>query len=169
LIRQVHQLRRSQTDDVPVHDLNRSVERVVEAAAEQRAPAAPARPSAIRLKLSPREAIVAGSVMDFERLCSFLLRHRRTAPSAAARNLTVRTTVNQDKVLLTIEDSQAGMTATQITNLFEPDPKVAEGTRHLVLAACKAIVRRLQGRISAAPKGDNGLIIEAEFPLVSKT
>jgi C4-dicarboxylate-specific signal transduction histidine kinase len=169
LIRQVHQFRRLPTTAAPIHDLNRLVERVVTAATDTAAPAVSARPSAIRLKLSPREAFVAGSAVDYQRLCSFLLRHRLTAPGSASRGLTVRTAVNQDKVLLTIEDNKANMTATQIADLFEPDTKAAEGTAHLVLAACKAIMRRLQGRICATPKGDNGLIIEAEFPLVSKT
>ncbi len=76
----------------------------------------------------------------------------------------LRSQVNDEKVRITLEDTHAEMAASHITHLFDPDSKSVEGVRQLLLAACKAIVRRLQGKVSAAPRPQGGLMIEVEFP-----
>lgn len=163
LIRQVQQSRREPAAQARTIDWHRSLKRAVDLATEQFS----GQKSGIQLELSSRPLAVAGRAMDHQRLCSFLLRHRLIEPGAAARIVTVRTKVADDKAMLTIEDPRTKLTAAQIANLFEPDANEADNLRRLLLAACRAIVRRLQGRIGAKPLAQSGLVIEAEFPLLA--
>ena len=164
LIRQVHQFRRRQEPHAQTTDLNPLVERVAAGVSAERASSGGARAIVIEVVLSSQPALVAGSAVDYQRLCSFLLRNRLSAAGVASGALIFRTTVGQEKVQLTLEDTCSTLPASQITSLFDPDTKAMESAHKLELAACKAMVRRAQGRVAARPRENGGLIIEVEFP-----
>jgi C4-dicarboxylate-specific signal transduction histidine kinase len=117
----------------------------------------------IQLSLSPQPALVSGSLVDFQRLISFLLRNRIAAAGPANRTLLLRTEVTE-RVLFSVEDAGSNLPAAALASLFDGDG-TDEGGSRLELAACKALVRRNQGRIHAKPAPAGGVTIGMEFPL----
>jgi C4-dicarboxylate-specific signal transduction histidine kinase len=156
VIKQIHHFQRRQTA-TQVLDLNTVITRVSQAISPE------AGKVSIDLELSPEPAAVAASSVDLHRLFYFLLHHRLAAAGSARRSLVLRTAVT-DKVVASMQDDTWALPAAALASLFDGDAKNADGGISLDLAACKALVRRHQGRIHARSIEPVGVIIDAEFP-----
>jgi signal transduction histidine kinase len=166
VIKQVHRCQRRQPFLARILDLNLLVRQVAESISREAAEAS--RTVSLQLVLSSRPALVSGSAVDFQRLCAFLLRNRLAGSASPNRTLILRTEVGTDKVLFTLEDRGLTLAASLLATLFEADAKSPDGGSNLELAACKALVRRHQGRIHARAGDAGGIIVEAEFPLAER-
>jgi len=135
-------------------------------------PADEAGPNAVRVSLDLADDLppVRSHEADLERLCRFLLRNAaraaRVARSSRMGNMevTVRVFADKGEVVLTVEDSGPDVATALLPHVFEPDPKSREGVCGLELAACRSIIRRLNGRISARGRPGGGLTVEAVLP-----
>jgi C4-dicarboxylate-specific signal transduction histidine kinase len=76
----------------------------------------------------------------------------------------VRTARSEGKVVLKIEDAGPAVAPEQLVELFTPYPLRRQGTNGLELAACKSLVRRLQGSIAAESNATGGVTIIVELP-----
>src|SRR5262249_37953129 len=161
VIKQVHEFQRRQPTIQPV-DLNPLVKQAVDTVIQNTSGEAGTRTS-IQLDLSAHPAQVSGSRVDLQVLLGFLLGNRLTASGPENRTVHLRTKVT-DVVLFAMEDSLSNLPASALTCLFDGDVKGLEMGHRLELTACKAIVRRNQGRIRAHASERGGLIIEAMFP-----
>jgi signal transduction histidine kinase len=156
IIKQVHEFQR-RDPLIEVLDLNALITRIAGSAT------CGAAGPAIQLELSSKVALISGSPVDIQRLVSFLLRNRMTASAPAGRTLLLRTDV-KERVLFSVEDDKCNMPASVVANLFDGEARDAGAVFRLELAACKAIVRRSQGRIHAKSTAGGGLLIDMEFP-----
>jgi signal transduction histidine kinase len=116
----------------------------------------------VRLELHDGPLAVSGTAVDLQRLCTFLLRNAAAVTPPDARVI-VQTARSGGKGLLRVEDAGPAVTPEQLAELFTPYP-VRPGTNGLELAACKSIVRRLQGSIAAENNATKGITIMAELP-----
>jgi signal transduction histidine kinase len=119
---------------------------------------------ALKLALAPEVAPVQGQAADLRRLCRFLLRN---AVRSGASTVTAAVSCHDGRVEVTVEDTGADLTATQATRIFDPGHECREGMCCLELAACRSIVRRLQGRIEARPRSGGGLLVVVSLPAAS--
>jgi len=119
------------------------------------------------LELDPALPPVLGNAGDGQRLCRFLLANalRTTPPGRAA--VVARTLCAEPGIVLQVEDAGPDVTAGELPQLFDPGHEQREGMCCLELAACAAIVRRLQGTIRALPRPGGGLIIAVQLPKAS--
>jgi len=152
LIRQVHQYRPRPTAG-QIHDLNTLLKRTLQ---EQKDV------GAVHVECCPEPALVTGAALDFERLCSFLIGKRPGNPTKGA--LSFRTEVAADRVHLTFEDPRLRAPADQIPDVFDGEVPEVDIARKLELATCKALTRRLQGKIEAAPRPNHGAVIHIDLP-----
>jgi signal transduction histidine kinase len=162
IIKQVHEFQRREPL-IEVLDLNALIRKIAGSVAWSAAGLS------IQLELSSGAPLISGSPVDFQRLVSFLLRNRliasaRDASTPAGRTLLLRTDV-KEKVLFSLEDDKCSVSSSLLANLFDGEARDAGGEFRLELAACKAIVRRNQGRIHAKTTAGGGLLIDMEFPL----
>ena len=126
----------------------------------------PARPSLrLQLFLAPDLPLVPGFGLDLQRLCTFLLTNAARALGSEGGDITVRTERQAGKVLLAIDDSGLAPPPEVLPQLFELHVTGREGTNKLELAACRTLVRRLQGTIRAANRAEGGLTITVEIPV----
>jgi signal transduction histidine kinase len=100
---------------------------------------------------------------ELKRLCMFLLRNAAavTPADGAIALLTERV---EDKVFLYVADTGSSVATETLTEYFDLYPIRRPGTNSLELAACKTIVRRMQGRISAENGVEKGVVICVELP-----
>jgi C4-dicarboxylate-specific signal transduction histidine kinase len=161
VIKQVHQFQRRPSIQ-PV-DLNPLVKQAADCIGQDTT-LEPGTRSSIQVDLSSQPAQVLGSRVDLQRLLNFLLRNRLMVAAPPDRTVRLRTKV-VDQVHFCLEDSAPNMPLSALGNLFDGDVKNQEGGQRLELTACKAIVRRNQGRIRAQALEGGGLLIEATFPL----
>ena len=75
----------------------------------------------------------------------------------------VRTERSAERVFLSIDDSGPSMPPELLAEFFELHVTGRRGTNNLELAACKTLVRRLQGKIQAANRAEGGLTIRVEL------
>jgi C4-dicarboxylate-specific signal transduction histidine kinase len=163
VIKQVHQFQRRQAACAERHDLNGLIRQVAEGLTADAAAAS----LTIQLALSPASAFVSGAAVDLRRLFSFLLRSRLGISRSAPGALVLRTQVGPEKVLVSLEDTRSLPPGVPVASLFDVDAKGVEGGHRLELGACKALVRRYEGRIQSKAADAGGLMIEAEFPLAA--
>jgi signal transduction histidine kinase len=97
------------------------------------------------------------------RLCTFLLTNA-AAVAPDGGGVTVRTESAGEWVLLRIEDSGPVVAPELLPHLFEPAGAGREGTNRLEMAACRTIVRRLQGRIHAENRRTEGVTVVVDLP-----
>jgi C4-dicarboxylate-specific signal transduction histidine kinase len=158
VIKQVHQFRRRQPGAKPV-DLNLLLKKIADSMTQEASGA-----MSIQLALSSESALVVISPIDFERLCSFLVRNRLSESGSPGGTLILRTAAGKEKVRFSLEDTRPIVPASLLANFFDADAKGLEGANKLELAACKALARRYQGRIQATHTAGGGLLIDADFP-----
>jgi signal transduction histidine kinase len=156
LIQQWQNYRRRPSGDGRTADLNEAVRGAAQALDAPRS-------ERVCLELAPGALPVAGTAADLQRLCAFLLRNA-VAVNPPGATITVQTGKERDKVLLRVQDGGPSLAPELLAELFDPHPVRRAGTSGLELAACKAIVRRLQGRISAENTGDCGVTVTVELP-----
>src|SRR5207244_13434673 len=89
---------------------------------------------------------VCASHADLSRLVVLLIRNSLLAAPADAK-VKVRSQTVGDKFVLEIEDSGPPVPAETLALFFEPGVQARDGTRSLELAACKSLLRRIQGTI----------------------
>jgi C4-dicarboxylate-specific signal transduction histidine kinase len=117
----------------------------------------------VRLGLHDGPLAVSGTSVDLQRLCTFLVRNAAAVTPPDARVI-VQTARAEGKVLLRVEDAGPAVAPEEVPELFAPYPFRRKGTNGLELAACKSLVRRLQGRIAAENNSAGGVTIIAELP-----
>jgi signal transduction histidine kinase len=139
-------------------DLNQLLQRLVaEAAASPNA-------VSVRLTTAPHLPMVLGIAADVHRLCWFLLKNAISAASQGQAQVWVRAEPAENAVCLRIEDAGADLPAESVSEVFEPSYVGRPGTERLELAACRSIVRRLNGRIHAENRPGGGLVLVVELP-----
>jgi two-component system NtrC family sensor kinase len=119
----------------------------------------------LTLSLDQSLPAVVGYYSDLKRLCLFLMRNLANAASLAKGSVTIHTERLGDKVLLRIDDTGASPTGAMLDDMFEPNHSNREGMNSLELAACRSLVRRLQGSIRAEPAPERGVRISVLLPL----
>jgi two-component system, NtrC family, C4-dicarboxylate transport sensor histidine kinase DctB len=162
LIKQLQKYRQRQQAGLQPVDLNAAVRAAVDAL--RRAPV-PGRHGergapAVHLQLAPDLPPVPGSFADLKRLADFLLAN---AAAAGGDRLTVRTEAAAGKVVLRVEDSGPAIAPELLPRLFEPEVVGRPGTEALELAACKGLVRRLQGKILGENRPGGGVAVIVEL------
>jgi signal transduction histidine kinase len=107
---------------------------------------------------------VSGYVEDCRRVCRFLLSNAMRAAAVRGGAVMARTMVSGASAQLVIEDNGPDVPTGSLPHLFELGKESREGMSGLELAACRSIVRRLQGHIEAQPGVNGGLTIVVTFP-----
>jgi signal transduction histidine kinase len=118
----------------------------------------------VSLELAADLPPVTGSRPDLQRLLTFLLSNA----AAVSPAVTVRTERADGWALLHVEDRGPAVDPGLLPRFFEPGPAVRPGTNSLELAACKTLVRRLQGKIQGENRPDGGLAVRVELPTGSR-
>jgi signal transduction histidine kinase len=121
-------------------------------------------PRAVRLSLTLAADLppVLGWAPDLRRLCTFLLSHAAAAVGPGGI-VTVRTERSAGPVLLRVEDSGPWVPPELLPKLLEPHSDGRPGTNRLELAACKPLVRRLQGKLRAENRAEGGMAFSVEL------
>lgn len=176
LVKQFQQYRKRQQPLAPLTDLNRVVQDTVPLVSELsgltggewyiRVDSAASVPG--RLELSPDLPAVRGFPSDLRRLCSFLLTNAAAATVWKGGAVTLRTAEAAGKIRLTVEDTGPGIEAERLPQLFEASGPGRPGVNSLELAACKSLVRRLQGTIEGADCPGGGMAIHVDLPIGSE-
>jgi signal transduction histidine kinase len=118
---------------------------------------------AVRLELHAEALPVAATAAELRRFCAFLLRNA-VAATPPGGTVTVRTAREDGKAVLRVEDDGPALAANKLAEYFDAYPVRREGTSGLELAACKALARRLQGKISAENGAERGVTVTAQLP-----
>jgi signal transduction histidine kinase len=139
-------------------DLNRAVRAAVAALGRRAAAAA----ADVRLELHPGPLPVPAADHDLERLCTFLVAN--AAAAAGDGRVLVRTGLDDKGVQLRVEDSGPAVPAEALAEYFELAGVRREGLDGLELAACKSMVRRLQGNLRAEKLPEGGVAVTAVLP-----
>jgi light-regulated signal transduction histidine kinase (bacteriophytochrome) len=143
---------------------NRRHEHVVPPISESSDDQRDGEPISLEVHLDATAAPVLALKGDLLRLCTFLLRGAMRGPSASNGPIVVRTKCSDDKVGLSVEYSGLPASPESLAVFFDlsnPDP---DRTHRLELAACKTLVKRLQGRISAERRADDRIAVRVELP-----
>jgi signal transduction histidine kinase len=182
IIRLWQQYRRSRQFDPGPVDLNRAVRAAVTGLAQRAdvgavpiavqdadgADSEAAPPASdgvtVQLHLAADPLPVAAAEEDLERLCAFLVANAVTATSTGS--VLVHTARDGAGVLLRIDDSGPVIPTELLAEVFDLDAEVREGTNRLELAACKSIVRRVQGRLRAENRAEGGVSVAVQLSAV---
>lgn len=116
------------------------------------------------LDLAPDLPPVRGSPPDLARLCTFLLTNTARAVSPVGGGIGVRTAAAPESAVLHIEDTGPAVAAELLPHLFDPGLVTRDGTNPLELAACKTLVRRLDGSIQAEARPAGGIAVTVRLP-----
>jgi signal transduction histidine kinase len=116
------------------------------------------------VEMAPRLPRIQGYEADLRRLCRFLLGNAVRAVDPAGPAIVVRTLLSDGAPVLEIEDAGADIPSEALPQFFDIGPKHREGMCCLELAACRSIVRRLNGRLRAHGRLGGGLIVSVHFP-----
>jgi signal transduction histidine kinase len=121
----------------------------------------------VPLRLEPAPALppISGSRTNLRRLCTFLVANAASAARHANGEVTIRTTSIPGRVILRVEDTGAAVAPQALPHLFEPDGPPRDGTDRLEIAACRVIVRRMQGTLQAENLPTQGLAMVVELPV----
>ncbi|HXG11512.1 MAG TPA: sensor histidine kinase, partial [Gemmataceae bacterium] len=117
----------------------------------------------VRLELAADLPPVLGGTGDLDRLCAFLVGNA-AAVTPDGGEVLVRTARAADQVLLRIEDSGPDVAPGLLGQVFEVSAAGRVGANGLELAACRSIVRRLQGGIRAESRAGGGVAVIVELP-----
>lgn len=120
----------------------------------------------VQMQLAPQLPPVQGSPMDLKRLVTFLARNAAAAAFLAGGAIAVRTQAADGRVILAIDDSGAAADLENPVGIFELEAKGRAVRNPLELAACKAIVGRLNGHIRAENRPGGGMSFVVELPAV---
>jgi signal transduction histidine kinase len=158
LVKQWQQCRRRPPNAAqPVQDVNWIVEDVVAEIRRQR----PDSPDAVTLNLSPGLPPVRGAAAELRRLVLFQLNN---ALAVSPEGVGVTTEVAGGAVVLRVEDFGPPVPSTALPRYFEPLGDGRAGMNRLELAACRTLVRRLQGKLRAEDRPAGGVSVVVELP-----
>jgi len=132
--------------------------RVVSNYAQEAAEAVP-----VFLDLEANLPAILGWPLDVTRLLTFLVGNAITAAAPMNGRVLVRTRQANGNVQLRVEDTGAVVPADQLAHFFEPATAVRPVVNRLEIAACRTIVRRLQGRIEAVAAADAGVAVVVDL------
>jgi signal transduction histidine kinase len=121
--------------------------------------------AAVRLVLTPRLAPIMAIGTDVQRLCLFLLKNAISAAGQGQAQVCVRTEPANGFARLRVEDTGPGLSPESLADFFEPTFTGRPGMDHLEIAACRGIVRRLNGKIYAENLPSGGIAVVVELPL----
>jgi signal transduction histidine kinase len=166
LIKQVQQYRQSRRAAPQPVDVNRIVGEVVEALGRETAAGEPSSPGEVSVLWTPAPNLpaVLGNTPNLKRLFFFLLKNATAALGTRGGSIVIRTEAAGGKVRCHIEDTGPDVPPEVLLRLFEPGSTGREGTNNLELAACKAILRPLQGKVEAANRPEGGLTVTVDLP-----
>jgi C4-dicarboxylate-specific signal transduction histidine kinase len=105
---------------------------------------------------------VVGCYSDLKRLFWFLLRNLAGA-ALAKGSMTIHTERLGDKALVQVDATGANRPSVTLDDVFEPNHCNCQGMNSLELAACRSLVRRLQGSIRAEPAPGGGLRVSVRI------
>jgi signal transduction histidine kinase len=180
VVKLLQQYRRSERPSLHAVDVNRVMRQVVnelgkesavrdgsEAAAVEIDPETndePGRKVAVDCSLAAELPPWNGSAVDLTMIGTFLVRNALAAAGGRGR-VTVRTEAAAGNLILRVEDTGPSAPAESLPRLFEPTTQARPNTNPLELAACRNLVRRYQGRISAETPAAGGLAIIVKLPV----
>jgi signal transduction histidine kinase len=118
-------------------------------------------PGALVLQRQPNLPPTMAFEGDVVRLCRFLLSNALRAAGQDGPAVLARTAQSGSGVKLWIEDAGPDVPAADLPRIFDSGPDARQGMSCLELAACRSIVRRLQGKMTAEQRPGGGLIITA--------
>jgi signal transduction histidine kinase len=156
LMRQLQQHRQQQRKATQPIDLNLVVREV--AAEESGRPGR----GPVRLALSDGLPPLPAVPAELKRLLRLLLAHA----AVVGTPVTVATATADGQVSLRVEDGGTDIEAGRLADLFDPfvSPRTGPGVYGLELSACKAVVRRLRGTVTAEHTPAGGLAVTAQIP-----
>jgi signal transduction histidine kinase len=159
LIRQLQRYRQSQRPEDRAVDLNRIISDTVAAFPERLR-------ARVVMHLDAELAAVVGNAVDITRLLTFLLRNALAAGLADAE-IEVCTSRTGGSALLVVEDRGPPLPLDDLPSCFDLYASPREGTNSLELAACKRLVRRLQGDVRCANR-QGGFSVSVTLKLASR-
>ena len=115
------------------------------------------------LELVPELTPVCASHADLSRLVVLLIRNSLLAAPTDAK-VKLRSQTVGDKFVLEIEDTGPPVPVETLALFFEPAVQARDGTRSLELAACKSLLRRIQGTIRCESPPNGGLAVIVTLP-----
>jgi len=119
---------------------------------------------AVTLDLPPHPLPVLAYPADLERLFRFLLRNAARGARQGGGTVTLRGAIDNDRILLSLEDTGPAVPEALLPHYFEADQKCRDGMCGLEMAACRSVVRRLSGRMSARHRPGGGIIVDFQLP-----
>jgi signal transduction histidine kinase len=157
LVKQWQQCRRRPpAAEQPPLDVNRLTEEVVAALRQQR------NDLDMGVDLAPGRPRTRGPAADLRRLLTFLLNNALEVSGTG--RVVVSTREVEAAVVLRVEDSGPGVLPAALPRLFEPLGEGRPGANRLELAACRTLVRRLQGKLRAENRPTGGVAVIVELP-----
>jgi signal transduction histidine kinase len=160
LVRSFQQYGRRPEPTLGPVDLNALINATTELVRAGASPLGPSSPDRvpIDLQLAPNLPLVLGNVPDLKRLVSFLL-FAATGATLPDGTVTVITEATSDRVRLRVEDAGPSVAPEVVSGLFDSERSGHSARRSLQLAACEALVRRLQGEIRAENRPAGGVAV----------
>lgn len=166
LVRHFQQYRQPPQAQPESLDLNQLVQEIL--AEANGSPLEPLNGHPVRLILASDLPLIQGSVADLKRLVRFLVRSATAAVQLTDGLVTVRTEQAANCVRLRIEDSGPPLQPELLRQLFEPEIPGRGTASNLELAACRSLVRRLHGKITAENPPAGGVTVTVELPLAEQ-
>jgi signal transduction histidine kinase len=120
----------------------------------------------IQFEGAPALPAVRGALADLHRLCSFLIENAVEVSRQGQALVRIKTEPGKaGAVRLRIEDTGPAVPPDWVPHLLEPLFTGRSGTDRLGLAACRTIVRRLNGTIEAESSPTGGVAVSVELPV----
>jgi two-component system sensor kinase FixL len=121
---------------------------------------------ALRIEAAPDLPPIQGVWSDVRRLLAFAIENAISAALPGPGQVVVRIESCEGGVRLRVEDSGPCVQPEFLANVFDLSFAGRPGTDRLELAACRAIVRRMNGTISAENMPSGGFAVVVELPTV---
>lgn len=119
----------------------------------------------VRMDAAPNLPPILGVPSDVQRLCMFLVKNAISAAQQGQKQILVRTELADGSVRLGVEDTGPNVREESLAQFFDAAFTGRGGTDRLELAACRGIVRRMNGKIHAENVPDGGIIVAADLPI----
>jgi signal transduction histidine kinase len=118
----------------------------------------------VRIDVEPNVPPIQGVTSDVRRLVTFLIKNAVSAMGPGPRQVLVRAERAERGVRLLVEDSGPNLPDESLARAFEPAFAGRPGTDRLELAACRGIVRRMNGTIRAENVATSRFAVIVELP-----
>jgi len=125
-----------------------------------------------RVELTPELPLVAGHEGQLQEVIVNLTRNAIEAMSTmqnVLRALQVRTAHQDDKIIVSIEDTGPGIDPEKVDHIFDPFVTTKGHGMGLGLAICRMIVERHEGELSAAPAHPHGVVFQIVLPQMGQS